>query len=133
MLDSGGGGQDLGLPKRRLLVGLRSSLLWSGCLGLGLHRGMLDRLLINLFHLLSDGVVDLVGAKMRGVDLVLTNVFEVVMLSTKQVDELVSGLEAGKAVVLLLGEIAHELGQVLPHQLLLALGELPREEGWRLC
>ena len=133
MLNDGLDGMNLGLQWFGLLVGFWGCLLWSGCLGLGLHRGMLDRLLINLFHLLSDGVVDLVGAKMRGVDLVLTNVFEVVMLSTKQVDELVSGLEAGKAVVLLLGKAAHELGQVLPHQLLLALGELPREEGWRLC
>ena len=130
VLDSGSGGKDLWRTEW-LLARLWSSFLWRGCLGFGWRWGILNRLLVNGLHPLPYGVVNLISAEMGCADLVLLDVSEVPMLRAQQADELVRGHEAGQTVVLLLLEAAHELGQVLPDQLLLAVGELLREEGRR--
>ena len=122
-----------GLSERWLLGRFRGGFLWTGGFGFGLCRGLLDWLLVLSRHPLPDCVVDLVGAEMVCVDLVLLDALEVSIFGAQQADELVRGLEAGQAVVLLLHETAHELRQVLPDQLLLLVGQLLHEKGWRRC
>ena len=113
-----------------MLGRLRSGLL---LLPFGLWRGLLHRLLVQHWHLLSEVVVDLVRAGVLGANLVLIDASEFFVLLAEVADELPRGLqgsEAEEARALLLGQLVDELWQLLPNVAAFGLRQLLLQEGW---